>query len=132
MEGQREAEEPWAVGPTREEVEAWAEQERKRRAAWMAGPTEREKSAWARYERRRRIAREAYDPDDPYADDWETVRMAQRLRRDAELASEGALYCLFDGPFWLWARLLRAGLDWEERGYRPSRRRRISFSDDDF
>ena len=37
--------------PTQEEIDAWAERERRRRAAWLAGPSEEDRRAWARHYR---------------------------------------------------------------------------------
>jgi hypothetical protein len=42
------------LGPSDEEVDAWASRERRRREEWLKGPTEEEKSEWARRERRHR------------------------------------------------------------------------------
>jgi hypothetical protein len=43
-------------GPQEEDVDAWAEEERRRRQAWLNGPSDFEKQRWARREGRRRAA----------------------------------------------------------------------------
>ena len=115
-------------GPTPEDVEAWAERERVRRQMWTAGPTEEEKLAWACRERERRSSRSFADKLDS---DLEDDPLAQRLRRDAELASFGALSLFMDVPFLVLSRLIRAGRSVEASG--PlSRGRRVPFFEEDF
>ena len=45
-----------AAEPTDQEVEEWAEREKKRREAWLAGPSEAEKREWRRRQRGRQRA----------------------------------------------------------------------------
>jgi hypothetical protein len=117
-------------GPTGEEIEEWAERERKRRQAWLQGPTEEEKRAWARSHGRRR-PRASYigptwrGPDevtDRYELADETVR---RIKRETELASKGAWRWMMEAPYWYWAKLVDAGREWEEGYERTERPRRI-------
>jgi hypothetical protein len=110
----------FAVGPTADEINAWAERERKRRQEWMAGPTADEKLAWARREKRRRLrgtaggreARFAFPPD-------------ERTLSELELALEGMGVLFATWPFQLFDMLTRLGRDFERRTVsRPSGRRR--------
>lgn len=80
------------IGPTDEDVEAWAEQEHKRRQAWVSGPTEAEKQEWALRERRARARGSqaygygtpatAYGPTDEEVEAWAEE---ERKRRQAWL-----------------------------------------------
>jgi hypothetical protein len=115
-------------GPTDEEVDAWAEHERKRRERWLAGPTEREKSAWARQHRtrtRRRV--DSYYDSSGEPDIDPTVR---RFWRENELATKGVLDYFYNGPLYVWSRLVRAGRNLEEEGFFPRVTPRVSFYDD--
>ena len=51
---------PWQddvkLEPTDAEIEAWAEDERRRRQTWVQGPTPEERAAYASRERERRLA----------------------------------------------------------------------------
>ena len=81
--GSSASEDPAGLGPSDDEVEAWAERERRRREEWVAGPTEEEKLEWSRSQRRRRR-----DDDDDY--DYVLRPAGFRRRRDD------------DGGEWLW------------------------------
>ncbi|HYB31633.1 MAG TPA: hypothetical protein VEF89_33930, partial [Solirubrobacteraceae bacterium] len=73
-----------AAEPREQEVEEWAEREKKRREAWVAGPSEAEKSEWMRRRRERRELRERLDAAD--LSDTEVEReLERRLRREAYL-----------------------------------------------
>jgi len=119
-------------------VEAWAERERRRRQAWLDGPSEEEKERWARRQRRRRRSHDDWDDrpvdrrrdDDDDEDDEDLRDRADRLRREAILAAEGALDYAMRWPFRAWSHLVRAGRDWEDEDFQPRRRRRISYYDD--
>jgi hypothetical protein len=106
------------VGPTEDEIEAWAERERARRRAWLDGPSPDERAAWARRERaRRRLGLE------PGARATELARRGQRYGRETMLATEGAFSLLTHRSRRLIAELVRAGLEWEDEVVRPPRRR---------
>ena len=113
--------------PSSEEVEEWAERERRRRRAWLEGPSEEERREWAHRTRLRRERCDRYDAPGHYS--WEENPDVERFRRDAQLASQGAMRILWEWPFWTWARLVRAGRDYEERFYTPVRTRRITYYD---
>ena len=121
-----------AAEPTEQEVEEWAEREKKRREAWLAGPGEAEKREWSRQQRHRRETRELYGagarPDPEFERELE-----QRLRREAYLARVGILDMLLHWPPRLGAKLIRSGLDAQYDYYtEPAYRRRLppDFSDD--
>jgi hypothetical protein len=74
--------------PTDDDVERWADDERRRRQAWLEGPTEREKLEWAAVQRRRREARSrTQDPavSGPTDDEVEAWADEERRRRQAWL-----------------------------------------------
>jgi hypothetical protein len=121
-------EEEEMASPTDEEIEQWADRERKRRETWLAGPTEAEKDAWAHRERWRRMAYPAYDPQQ---ERLEREQIAQRAQRHAQLAMEGALAAMWNWPWRMWADLIIAGRDAEEGFNFPTRRRRIPFDDEE-
>jgi hypothetical protein len=99
-----------AAEPADQEVEEWAEREKKRRDAWLAGPSEAEKREWMRRQRDRRDPRERYDAAD--LSDSELEReLERRLRREAYLARVGLMDLLLRWPPRLGAKLIRAGLD---------------------
>ena len=123
----RGSEGPRTLRPTDEEVEEWAERERRRRRAWLEGPSEEERREWAHRTRLRRERCDRYDAPGHYS--WEENPDVERFRRDAQLASQGAMRILWEWPFWTWARLVRAGRDYEERFYTPVRTRRITYYD---
>lgn len=124
---EKRPEKPYEVGPDWDEVEEWAERERRRRNRWTEGPTEREKRAWARREHRRRLADAA---DDDLDDDCEDPEV-RRARRDAAYATLGAWHCLMTWPYRAWADFVRQGREVEAECYGPSRRRRVLIRDDD-
>ena len=68
------------LGPSDDEVDAWAAKEKKRRESWTEGPTEREKTIWALSEHQRRSS--GMDADE----DIQVVELRQRLRKDLHLA----------------------------------------------
>jgi len=114
-----------AAEPTEQEVEEWAEREKKRRDAWVAGPSEAEKREWMRRQRDRREARERYDAAD--LSDSELEReLERRLRREAYLARVGMVDLLLRWPPRLGAKLIRAGLHAQYDYYtEPASRRRV-------
>jgi hypothetical protein len=121
---------PWPddvkLEPTDAEIEAWAEEERRRRQTWVQGPTPEERAEYARRERERRLA-ELEGSDAWFA---ERARTMGLLTRKGQLAAEGAM-----SLFMKWSRhtldvLVDAGRDWEEEFGRPRRRRRVSMDDD--
>ena len=114
-----------SLEPTDAEIDAWAEEERRRRAAWLAGPTPDERAAFARRETRLRRA-ERQGLDRRTAD---LARLGLRYTRESQLATEGAISILVR-----WARqarveLIRAGLEWEDEMAR-SRPRRVPPDED--
>lgn len=122
-----------AAEPIEQEVEEWAEREKKRREAWVAGPSEAEKSEWIRRQRERREMRERLDAAD--LSDTEVEReLERRLRREAYLARVGMVDLLLRWPPRLGAKLIRAGLDAQYDYYtEPAFRRRVppEFSGED-
>jgi hypothetical protein len=109
--------------PTQEEVDAWAEEERRRRRAWLAGPTENEKRRWIR----KQTGRFWEGMSGRWEPDRELVDSAERLLRDAELAAKGSIDVLLRAPFALWSYLVRSGRRFEQEGYEPPPRRRVRF-----
>jgi hypothetical protein len=113
---------------TDEEVEEWAERERKRRQAWLSGPSELEKRDWARrqYHRRR-----THYSDYPYEESRdETVsERSFAVEREAELAAKGFISWFLEWPHHLWANMVETGRETEDKLYRPTRRRRIKYCD---
>jgi hypothetical protein len=114
-----------AAEPTDQDVEDWAEREKKRREAWLAGPTEVEKREWRR---RQQDIGELREPrgasDEP--DSTLERELEQRLRRDAYLVRAGILDLLLHWPPRLGAKLIRGGLDAQYDYYtEPASRRRV-------
>jgi hypothetical protein len=121
-----------AAEPTDQEVEEWAEREKKRREAWLDGPTEAEKREWSLRQRHLRELRELYGASDEPDAELER-QLERRLRRDAYLARSGALDLLAHWPHRLGAKLIRGGLDAQYDYYtEPAFRRRVppDFSSD--
>ena len=121
---------PWpddvALEPTEAEIEAWVEEERRRRQTWLQGPTAEERAAFARRERERRLA------ELEGSEAWVTERARQmgRYGRDAQLAAEGAMSLFVKWSRHTFEALIEAGRDWEEEFGRPQRRRRVQMDDD--
>ena len=122
-----------AAEPTDQEVEEWAEREKKRREAWLTGPSESEKREWRRRQRELRELKEMSGPsDDP--DSMLERQLERRLRREAYLARAGILDLLMHWPPRLGAKLIRSGLDAQYDYYTdPAFRRRVppEFSSED-
>lgn len=122
-----------AAEPTDQEVEEWAEREKRRREAWLTGPSESEKSDWRRRQRELRELKEMSGlSDDP--DSMLERQLERRLRRDAYLARAGILDLLTHWPPRLGAKLIRSGLDAQYDYYTdPAFRRRVppEFSSED-
>src|SRR5215204_1317551 len=112
--------------PTDAEIEAWAEEERRRRQTWVQGPTAEERAEFARRERERRLA------ELEGSDAWvaERARQMGRVGREAQLATEGAISLLVKWSRHTFEALVDAGREWEEEFGRPRRRRRVSMDDD--
>jgi hypothetical protein len=133
------ADEPgMSIGPSEEEVEAWAERVRMRRQAWVDGPTEEEKHEWQRRERARRAARLEMEAEteagngerkrlNPYE---ERLRLQRRYAREVRLATEGIGIWAATWPFRVLADLVVTGREWEEDTLLPARRW-IPMSDED-
>jgi hypothetical protein len=119
--------------PSDQEVEEWAEREKKRREAWLAGPSEAEKREWRRRQRDLKELREQYGAGD--VPDYELEReLERRLRREAYLMRAGVVDLLLHWPPRLGAKLLRGGLDAQYDYYtEPAARRRVppEFSSED-
>jgi hypothetical protein len=114
------AEAAW-LGPSDEEVEAWAERERERRRAWLEGPTAQERAAWARRERLRRMAELGPVPHAAAA-----ARRGRRYGRETMLATEGAVSLFSRWSRRALAELVHAGLEWEDEvATKPRRRIRL-------
>ena len=114
-----------AAEPTDQEVEEWAELEKKRREAWLAGPSDAEKREWRQRQREIRELRESYGPIDE-TDAMLERQLERRLRRDTYLARAGIVDLLLHWPPRLGAKLIRSGLD-AQYGYytEPPFRRRV-------
>ena len=114
-----------AAEPTDQEVEEWAEREKKRREAWLAGPSEAEKREWSRRQRDLSELRELYGASDEPDSELER-ELERRLRRDAQLARAGVFGLLLNLPYSLGAKLIRSGLDAQYDYYtEPAFRRRV-------
>jgi hypothetical protein len=99
-----------AAEPTDEDVEEWAEREKKRREAWLAGPSEAEKREWSLRQRHLSELRGLYGASDEPDSELER-ELERRLRRDAHLARAGLLGLFLNLPYSLGAKLIRSGLD---------------------
>ena len=110
-----------AAEPTDQELEEWAEGEKKRREAWLAGPSEAEKREWSRRQRDLSELRELSGASDEFDRDLE-----RRLRRDVHLARAGILGLFLNLPYSVGAKLIRSGLDAQYDYYtEPASRRRM-------
>jgi hypothetical protein len=122
-----------AAEPTDQEVEDWAEREKKRREAWLDGPSEADKREWRRRQQDVKELREMYGPSDE-PDSVLARQLEERLRRDAYLARAGIVDLLLHWPPRLGAKLIRGGLDAQYDYYTdPAFRRRVppDFSSED-
>ena len=108
-----------SLEPTDAEIDAWAEDERRRRAAWLAGPTPDERAAFIRRESRLRQA-ERQGLDRRTAD---LARLGLRYTREGQLATEGAISLLVRWARQARAELIKAGLEWEDEMGRSHPRR---------
>ena len=110
------------IGPTEQEINAWAAREQKRREAWLAGPTDAERRDWARRERQRRSSREdaAFGPDD-FSFPW----------RNAQGAFEDTMAWCATLPMRITAGMLRATRQLDDQLRNPPRRRGPAFFDED-
>lgn len=114
-----------AAEPIDQEVEEWAERERKRREAWLAGPSEAEKREWIRRRRELSELRDAYGASDEPDSELER-ELERRLRRDVHLARAGLLGLFLNLPYSVGAKLIRSGLDAQYDYYtEPAFRRRV-------
>ena len=114
-----------AAEPTDQEVEEWAEREKRRREAWLAGPSEAEKRDWSRRRRELSELRDQYGASDEPDSELERD-LERRLRRDIHLARAGILGLVLNLPYSLGARLIRSGLDAQYDYYtEPAFRRRM-------
>jgi ferric-dicitrate binding protein FerR (iron transport regulator) len=111
--------------PADQEVEEWAEREKKRREAWLAGPSEAEKREYRRRRQELRELRDLYGASDE--PDFELEReLERRLRRDIHLARAGILGLVLNLPYSMGAKLIRSGLDAQYDYYtEPAFRRRM-------
>jgi hypothetical protein len=114
-----------SLDPTDAEIDAWAEDERRRRQAWLAGPSPEERAAFARRESRLRQA-ERQGLDQRTAD---LARLGLRYTREGQLATEGAISILVRWARQARAELIKAGLEWEDEMAR-SRPRRVPPDED--
>jgi hypothetical protein len=123
---------PLAVEPSTDEVEEWAERERRRRETWLSGPTETEKAVWAQREAERRKTRGGGSRQLPGLDLGEPVWLMQRYAREFQLATEGAMSLLFKLSLHdAFGALVRAGRDWEDEfTAQPPRRRRVAMDEE--
>lgn len=106
------------LGPSPDDIEAWAAREHRRRQEWVNGPTERERLMWARRERLRRIERETRDsacgPSRP-----DPGRTSSQSAREFQLAAQGAAAELLSFPFRLFDAFVASGRDVERASSRP-------------
>jgi hypothetical protein len=119
LTGLRESDLP----PTEDEIGAWADREGARRRAWLEGPTEEEKERWIRSERGDIWG----DVPGGRAIESELLDAADRLLREADLATKGSLVALTRAPFAIWSSLVRSGRRFEDDVYQPPPRRRVRF-----
>ena len=114
-----------AAEPTDQEVEEWAEREKKRREAWLTGPSEAEKREWRQRQRDMGELREVYGASNE-PDSLLERELERRIRRDAYLARAGIVDLLLHWPPRLGAKLIRGGLDAQYDYYTdPAFRRRV-------
>ena len=114
-----------AAEPTDQEVEEWAEHEKKRREAWLAGPSEAEKREWRRRQGDVSELRGLYGASGQPDSELER-ELERRLRRDAQLARAGVFGLLLNLPWSLGAKLIRSGLEAQYDYYtEPAFRRRV-------
>jgi ferric-dicitrate binding protein FerR (iron transport regulator) len=114
-----------AAEPTDQEVEEWAEREKKRREAWLAGPSEAEKREWSRRQRDLSELRELHGASDEPHSELERD-LERRLRRDVHLARAGILGLFLNLPYSAGAKLIRSGVDAQYDYYtEPASRRRM-------
>ena len=106
------------IGPTPDEIEAWAERERRRRQSWVEGPTDRERLSWARHKRMRRLERDRVGEAN-----WREPRT--RSGREFQLAAQGAAAEFLAFPFRLFDLLVESG-----RQFERAPRRRPDLDDD--
>jgi hypothetical protein len=109
--------------PSEEEISAWAGRERARRRAWLEGPTEDEKQRWIRSERGGMRG----DVPSGHEIDSELLDVADRVLREADLATKGSLVALARAPFAIWSYLVRSGRRFENDFYQPPPQRRVRF-----
>jgi hypothetical protein len=109
--------------PTEDEINAWAGRERARRRAWLEGPTEEEKQRWIRSERGGIWGDVPSGPEI----DSELLDVADRVLREADLATKGSLVALTRAPFAIWSYLVRSGRRFEDDFYQPPPRRLVRF-----
>jgi hypothetical protein len=114
-----------AAEPTDQQVEEWAEHEKKRRETWLAGPSEAEKREWSQRQREFGELRESYGASDEPNSQLER-ELERRLRRDVHLARAGILGLFLNFPYSVGAKLIRSGLDAQYEYYtEPASRRRV-------
>src|SRR5262245_12501108 len=116
-----------SLEPSKAEIDAWAEREKKRRQEWLAGPNDDERAEYATYLRRRRLA-EAFDEGE--AQLQERMRQGLHYTREAQLAAEGAMALIFRWSRRRYAEMVRAGREWEEDTVLPRTRRRVPLDDE--
>jgi hypothetical protein len=109
--------------PSEDEISAWADRERARRRAWLEGPTEEEKERWIRSERGDIWG----DVPAGSAIESELLDAADRVLREADLATKGSLVALARAPFAIWSSLVRSGRRFEDDFYQPPPSRRVRF-----
>ncbi len=110
---------PRAYGPSDEEIDQWAAEEKARRQRWVEGPSELERLRWAdRESRRRRRRAEAAEWED---DDWDPGR---RAMADADRAVEGLVSAILSVPYRTLGQLIEMG---EDARYQRTKRRRIRY-----
>jgi hypothetical protein len=118
---------PKSDADSNNEVERWADREKKRRKAWLDGPSEEEKREWIE----RHSRRKAYDRPSEDEDIEEGRRIAARWERDIGWAVMGFASRLMDSRYAILGNLVREGREAEDEYLASRRRRRRVFWDDD-
>jgi len=111
------------LAPTDEEIDDWAAKEHARRQVWLAGPAEEEKRQWMKHQ----SGSAWHERADLSTAESDILDIADRLLREADLATKGSVAALARAPLAIWSSLVRAGRTFEDEFYQPPPRRRVRF-----